>query len=161
MVTGGARGIGAAIALACRHEGAIPVVVDRDTETEECRLLATRKKEIEPGLIKAELSIPEECSTAISEVIAKFGRIDGLVNNAGRNDRVGLEYGSPAEYVASLNRNLVHYYSVAHYALPHLKLSGGPVVNIGSKVAVSGQGGTSGYASAKGAIMALTREWAG
>lgn len=160
VVTGGARGIGAAIAQACQDEGAIPAVVDRDIETEECRQLATGKKQTEPGLIKAELSIPEECSTAISAVIAKFSRIDGLVNNAGRNDKVGLEYGSPAEYVASLHRNLVHYYSVAHYALPHLKSSGGAIVNIGSKVAVAGQGGTSGYASAKGAIMALTREWA-
>ena len=160
VVTGGARGIGAAIAQACQDEGAIPVVVDREIETEECRQLVSRKTEFDAGLITAELSIPKECSTAISAVITKFGRIDGLVNNAGRNDKVGLENGSPDEYVASLSRNLVHYYSVAHYALPHLKLSGGGIVNIASKVAVSGQGGTSGYASAKGAIMALTREWA-
>ena len=73
---------------------------------------------------------------------------------------MGLESGNPGEYVASLNRNLVHYYSMAHYSLPHLKRSRGSIVNVGSKTAVTGQGGTSGYASAKGAIMALTREWA-
>ena len=89
-----------------------------------------------------------------------FGRIDALVNNAGRNDKVGLENGSPEAYVASLHRNLIHYYSMAHYALPHLKRSRGAIVNIGSKTAVTGQGSTSGYASSKGAIMALTREWA-
>jgi NAD(P)-dependent dehydrogenase (short-subunit alcohol dehydrogenase family) len=82
------------------------------------------------------------------------------VNNAGRNDKVGLEHGSPNEYVASLQRNLVHYYCMAHYALPHLKGSRGAIVNIGSKTAVTGQGSTSGYASSKGAVMALTREWA-
>jgi len=49
---------------------------------------------------------------------------------------------------------------MAHYALPHLKRSRGSIVNIGSKTALTGQGGTSGYASAKGAILALTREWA-
>src|SRR5207302_2573093 len=49
---------------------------------------------------------------------------------------------------------------IAHYALPHLKQSKGSIVNIGSKTAVTGQGNTSGYASSKGAIMALTREWA-
>jgi L-fucose dehydrogenase len=49
---------------------------------------------------------------------------------------------------------------MAHYALPHLKQSRGAIVNIGSKTAVTGQGDTSGYASSKGAIMALTREWA-
>ena len=57
-------------------------------------------------------------------------------------------------------RNLVHYYNMAHYALPHLKQLAGAIVNIGSKTAVTGQGSTSGYASSKGGIMALTREWA-
>jgi NAD(P)-dependent dehydrogenase (short-subunit alcohol dehydrogenase family) len=82
------------------------------------------------------------------------------VNNAGVNDKVGLEHGSPEQYVESLGRNLFHYYNVAHFALPHLKKSRGTIVNISSKTALTGQGGTSGYASSKGAILALTREWA-
>jgi len=49
---------------------------------------------------------------------------------------------------------------MAHYALPALKNSKGSIVNIASKTALTGQGGTSGYASAKGGILALTREWA-
>jgi L-fucose dehydrogenase len=49
---------------------------------------------------------------------------------------------------------------MAHFALPHLKESRGSIVNIASKTAITGQGGTSGYASSKGAILALTREWA-
>jgi len=59
-----------------------------------------------------------------------------------------------------LRRNLLHYYNMAHFALPHLKHSRGAIVSIGSKTAVTGQGSTSGYASSKGAVMALTREWA-
>jgi L-fucose dehydrogenase len=82
------------------------------------------------------------------------------VNNAGVNDKIGLEDGNPQKYVESLQRNLLHYYNMAHFALPHLKKSRGSVVNIASKTALTGQGGTSGYASAKGAISALTREWA-
>ncbi|HEY6373824.1 MAG TPA: SDR family oxidoreductase, partial [Candidatus Sulfotelmatobacter sp.] len=102
----------------------------------------------------------ESCAQSVEQTLNCFGRIDALINNAGRNDKVGLEQGSVSEYVASLNRNLVHYYGMAHYALPHLKRSRGSIVNVGSKTAVTGQGSTSGYASSKGAIMALTREWA-
>jgi L-fucose dehydrogenase len=96
----------------------------------------------------------------IKQVVEKAGRIDGLVNNAGINDKIGLENGSPEEYVASLKRNLLHYFNMAHFALPQLKQSRGAIVNIASKTALTGQGGTSGYASSKGAILGLTREWA-
>ncbi len=108
----------------------------------------------------AELSQPENCLEAVQTIRKAFGRLDALVNNAGVNDKVGLEQGSPDEYVESLRRNLLHYYSLAHYALSDLKRSQGSIVNIASKTAITGQGGTSGYASAKGAILALTREWA-
>jgi NAD(P)-dependent dehydrogenase (short-subunit alcohol dehydrogenase family) len=82
------------------------------------------------------------------------------VNNVGINDNVGLEHGSPEKYVSSLKLNLLHYYNMAHYALPALKKTQGCIVNIASKVAMTGQGGTSGYTSAKGAILSLTRDWA-
>jgi len=160
IVTGGAKGIGAAIVHACAAEGAIPVIVDRDEEAGKQLQSELQKNGAICALITVDLETPESSSQSVEQTLKKFGRIDGLVNNAGRNDKVGLERGSPDEYVASLNRNLVHYYSMAHYALPHLKRSRGAIVNIGSKTAVTGQGSTSGYASSKGAIMALTREWA-
>ena len=156
LVTGGAKGIGAAIIRTATAEGAIPVIVDRDAD-------AAHKlhSELSTGdVIIAELSQAESCYAVIQKTIEKFGRLDALVNNAGINDKVGLEYGSPDLYVESLSRNLLHYYNMAHYALPHLKKSRGPIVNISSKTALTGQGGTSGYASSKGAILALTREWA-
>lgn len=160
IVTGGAKGIGAAIVQACAAEGAIPVIVGRDEESGKHVQSELKNKGSSCGLITIDLATSESCSSSVEQTLRSFGRIDALVNNAGRNDKVGLEHGSPAEYVASLNRNLVHYYSMAHYALPHLKRSRGAIVNIGSKTAVTGQGSTSGYASSKGAIMALTREWA-
>src|SRR5580693_3030368 len=160
VVTGGAKGIGAAIVHVCVAEGAIPVIVDRDAEAGNELHKKMQATGAICGLIAVDLAAPENCAHAVEQTVQKFGRIDALVNNAGRNDKVGLESGSVEEYVASLNSNLVHYYSMAHYALPHLKQSRGTIVNIGSKTAVTGQGGTSGYASSKGAIMALTREWA-
>lgn len=160
IVTGGAKGIGAAIVHACAEEGAIPVIVGRDSESGMQLQAEIKKKGRDCGLITVELGTAQSCAQSIQQTLKDFGRIDALVNNAGRNDKVGLEQGSPDEYVDSLQRNLVHYYSMAHYALPHLKRSRGSIVNIGSKTAVTGQGGTSGYASSKGAIMGLTREWA-
>lgn len=160
VITGGAKGIGAAIARACAQEGAVPVLVDRDAEAGqkmEQELTAAGGK---CKWIGADLSVEDAARQAVAAVAQKYGRIDGLVNNAGVNDRVGLEHGSPREYLASLQRNLLHYYDMAHFCLPHLKKSQGAILNISSKTAITGQGGTSGYASAKGAILALTREWA-
>jgi L-fucose dehydrogenase len=160
LVTGGAKGIGAAIVRGCCAEGAVPVIVDRDEEAGEQLQAELRASRAESGLIIAELSAPEACASVVKGTIQKLGRLDALVNNAGVNDGVGLEHGNPEKFVASLERNLVHYYAMAHYALPALKKARGSIVNISSKTAVTGQGGTSGYVAAKGAILGLTREWA-
>jgi L-fucose dehydrogenase len=96
----------------------------------------------------------------VSAVLEKFGRIEGLVNNAGVNDGVGLEQGDYEKFIESLHKNLVHYYLMAQFALPELKRSKGPIVNISSKTAETGQGNTSAYAAANGGRNALTREWA-
>jgi L-fucose dehydrogenase len=156
LVTGGAKGIGAAIVHAAAAEGAIPVIVDRDPEASK----KTQSELLGSELIIGELSSPDFCKAAIEQTIQKCGRLDALVNNAGVNDKIGLEQGSPAQFVESLGRNLLHYYNMAHYALPHLKKSRGNIVNISSKTAVTGQSGTSGYVAAKGGILGLTREWA-
>jgi L-fucose dehydrogenase len=156
VVTGGAKGIGAAIVRAAATEGAIPVIIDRDAEAAE-----KLRGELPAGqLIVTELSSAENCKAAVHRAVDQLGRLDALVNNAGVNDKIGLEHGTPRKYVESLERNLLHYYNMAHYALAHLKKSRGSIVNLSSKTALTGQGGTSGYASSKGAILALTREWA-
>ena len=160
VITGGAQGIGAAISEACVAEGAVPVMINRDseaTQTFAARLRATGSR---CELLTINLQGPETCKEAVEETLQRCGRIDALVNNAGANDKVGLEHGSPQEFIESIHRNLWHYYSMTHYALPSLKTARGAIVNISSKTAVTGQGNTSGYAAAKGAQLALTREWA-
>lgn len=160
IVTGGAKGIGAAIVKACAAEDAVPVIVGRDAKTgSELRDELVRGG-AQCGLITTELAVAENCARAVEQTVNEFGPVYGLVNNAGRNDKVGLEKGSPKEYVESLERNLFHYYNMAHYALQYLKQTKGAIVNISSKTALTGQGETSGYASSKGAQLALTREWA-
>jgi L-fucose dehydrogenase len=160
VVTGGAKGIGAAIVRACAQEGATPVILDRDNASLQELHSELGQKGMTSEAITIELTDSSNTHRAIEDVGRKLGHIDGLVNNAGVNDGVGLETGSPERFAASLDCNLTHYYTVAHAVLPFLKQSKGPIVNIGSKVAVTGQGGTSGYAAAKGAILGLTSEWA-
>ncbi len=160
IVTGGAKGIGEGIATQLSLEGAFPVIVGRSQKDNE---LALEKINAAGGFglaIEAELSNPDACKRAIDITVERFGRIDGLVNNAGANDGVGLENGNYESFMASLHKNVVHYYLLAHYALPYLKQTKGPILNITSKTAETGQGGTSAYAAANGARNALTREWA-
>lgn len=160
IVTGGAKGIGEGIVSQLALEGAFPVIIGRNKADNE---LAFEKLQAAGGFgltVTAELSDPKECKRAVDEVMARFGRIHGLVNNAGVNDSVGLENGNYEDFMASLHKNVVHYYLLAQHCLPALKESRGSIVNITSKTAETGQGGTSGYAAANGARNALTREWA-
>lgn len=160
IVTGGAKGIGEAIAKALAKEGAISVIVGRKAEDNNVAVSAIEKTGGKAFGIQAELSTPEECNQAVKTTIEKYGRIDGLVNNAGANDGVGLENGNYERFMKSLHNNMVHYYLMAHYCLPWLKESKGSIVNITSKTAETGQGNTSAYAAANGGRNALTREWA-
>src|SRR5205823_4976444 len=180
LITGGAKGIGAAIARGCAREGAIPVFVDKDADaatqlTKELSTSGAKCRAILTDVVPAEncaavveqtlgefgrLDVLVNIVVVHAHVVDKFGRLDVLVNNVGVNDNVGLEHGSPEKYVKSLQLNLLHYYNMAHYALPALKKSQGNIVNVASKVAMTGQGKTSGYTSAKGAILSLTRDWA-
>ncbi len=160
LITGGGSGIGAAVASACAAEGAIPVIVNPESASCKSTLDSLRRGDQPFGFLPMWLKTPEDCALAVAETIRQFGRIDGLVNNIGMNDKVGLETGTPQLFLKSVEDNLWHHYSMAHFCLPHLKQTRGTIVNVASKVAYTGQGGTSGYAAAKGAQLALTREWA-
>jgi L-fucose dehydrogenase len=160
LVTGGAKGIGEAITRGCAREGATPVFVDKDAEAGKRLQTELVIAGATCSFICADVLSVENCRLAVEQTLKEYGRLDVLVNNVGANDNVGLENGSPEKFVSSLRLNLFHYYNMAHFALPALKKSQGCILNIASKVAVTGQGGTSGYASAKGAVLSLTRDWA-
>ena len=159
LVTGGSKGIGEGIVRSFLNEGAQVANANRSSHDGERLEQEYAKQGQQCYFIQADLCQASACRAAVEQTVSKFGRIDVVVNNAGVNDSVGLDAG-PDGFVASLQRNLVHYYAVVHYALDELKKSQGAIINIGSKVSVTGQGGTSGYAAAKGGINSLTREWA-
>ena len=157
IVTGGAKGIGEAIVRLLANEAAVPVILDKDEQASKKIINDIHNKGF---FIKTDLTSSSACKNAVNEIQSQYNRIDGLVNNAGFNDGIGLEKGSPEKFIESMINNAGHYYFMAHYALPLLKLHKGSIVNIGSKTSLTGQGNTSGYVAAKGAILSLTREWA-
>jgi L-fucose dehydrogenase len=153
IVTGGGSGIGAAISEVLSEEGAQPVIVARRQPDGDW--LAR----IGADFVQAELSDDAACAAAVAAIRARHGAVHGLVNNAGANDGVGLDKG-PAAFRQSLDQNLIHYYTMVHLLADDLKATAGAIVNISSKTAVTGQGGTSAYIAAKAAQLGLTREWA-
>ncbi|MBG31420.1 MAG: short-chain dehydrogenase [Opitutae bacterium] len=159
LVTGGAKGIGAGIVRSFVKEGAKVSIVDRNPDVAALLIEELQDFDGEAICVPTELTDESACREAIGETVDWCGRLDVLVHNAGVNDGVGLE-ASPQEFLGSLQKNLMHVFSLTHHALPHLEKAKGTIINIGSKVAETGQGGTSGYAASKGALNALTREWA-
>jgi len=159
LVTGGSKGIGEGIVRSFLAEGAKIANINRSTSEG----LKLQQEYAASGqdcfFIQADLTCMDACRAAVEAAIDQFGRIDVIVNNAGVNDSIGLDAG-PAAFSESLQRNLIHYYAIVHYGLDELKKSRGSIINIGSKVCVTGQGQTSGYAASKGGINGLTREWA-
>ena len=160
IVTGGGTGIGAAISLGLHGEGAIPVIVGNNAEGAK----SVQSKIFDSGgkclVIDQGLGEADACKSVVDQVVSELGQIDGIVNNAGTNDGAGLLSGSPQDFRNSLSKNLFHYFDLVQYATPELIKTKGSIVNISSKTALTGQGGTSGYVASKGAQLALTREWA-
>ncbi|SDE32978.1 L-fucose dehydrogenase [Pricia antarctica] len=162
VVISGAAGkegsIGETILQRLVEEGAIPAVIDRNERGGEYVEEIT-KNGIDAIFCQTDVMRPDEIKKALDTIAQKYGRIDVVLNNVGVNDGVGLD-ATYDEFMDSLKLNLVSYFLVVKHALPLLKKSKGNILNIGSKVALTGQGNTSGYAAAKGGVLGLTREWA-
>jgi len=152
VVTGGGAGIGGAISRELLAEGARVVVVARRRPEEDWFTAS------DATFVQAELSEDAQVRAAVDQ-IRSLGRVYGLVNNAGVNDGIDLAAG-PEAFRASLNQNLIHYYTLVHLLQDDLRAEKGAIVNISSKTAVTGQGNTSAYVAAKAAQLGLTREWA-
>ncbi len=159
IVTGGAKGIGAAITRAFAAEGATVCIFGRNREEAAVLVGEISASGRKADTFHCEMTDEAAVRAAVAAVWAKHGRIDCLVNNAGVNDGVGLR-APVADFRASLETNIIQCFVLVQAALDALIASQGTIINIGSKCSVTGQGGTSGYVAAKGAMNGLTREWA-
>lgn len=159
LVTGGAKGIGAAIIRAFAAEGAIACILGRNPVEAATLVADLTSQSRRADSFPCEMTDESAVGAAVAAVLAKHGRIDCVVNNAGVNDGVGLR-SSVADFRSSLEKNVVHCFVLVQAALEALIATRGTIINIGSKCSLTGQGGTSGYVAAKGALNGLTREWA-
>lgn len=162
VVISGAAGkegsIGETILMRLAAEGAIPALIDRN-DRGFGYIEKIQKMGIDAIFCQTDVTDPEQIEASVQKITEKYGRIDVVLNNVGVNDGVGLD-ASYEEFMQSLKLNMVSYFLIVKHALPYLKESKGNILNIGSKVALTGQGRTSGYAASKGGVLALTREWA-
>ncbi len=159
IVTGGTKGIGEGIVRSMAAEGAHVYMVNRAGPEGPAieRELAGQGSQV--TYLEAELTEVPECQRVVDTAMARSGRIDVIVNNAGYNDQIDL-LSEPETFMRGLRDNVIHYYALVHYAHDTLIEHRGNIVNIGSHVSITGQGHTSAYVAAKGAIDGLTREWA-
>ncbi|SDX28858.1 L-fucose dehydrogenase [Lutibacter oricola] len=162
VVISGAAGIkgsiGETILQHLAEEGAVPAIIDRNARGFEY-VKELQNKGIDATFCQTDVTNPNDIEKAIKTITDKYGKIDAVINNVGVNDGVGLD-ASYDEFMNSLKLNMVSYFLVVKHCLPFLKASKGNILNIGSKVGLTGQGGTSGYAASKGGVLGLTREWA-
>ncbi|RYG36236.1 SDR family oxidoreductase [bacterium] len=157
LVTGSATGIGEGIARRLGSEGAVPVIHGREEERAAGESLAA---EMGGFFIAGELSDPESPSRIVGAALERFGRLDGLVNCAGVSWRGGIE--ASAEFfdrVIAINARAPFLMTQA--SLPHLKESGGSIVNIGSSLARQGAANMVAYSMSKAALANMTKALSG
>ena len=128
IVTGGGSGIGASVVDKLSLIGATPVIIDKSKPDDT--FYETIKKRCPRAIWKTlDLCDDQHCEHAVKDILAKLSRIDGLVNNAGINDAIGISAG-PYEFRKSLDRNLVHYYTMTNLCIMELIKNKGAIVNV-------------------------------
>ncbi|MCA1647083.1 MAG: 3-oxoacyl-[acyl-carrier-protein] reductase [Chloroflexi bacterium] len=162
LITGGSRGIGRAIALRLAREGA-DVVVNYNANAAAANEVAQtiRAQGVAAEVVQADVAQATDADRLVQVALARFGRIDVLVNNAGITRDTLIMRMSEDDWDAVLDTNLKSAFLVTKAALrPMLKQHGGRIVNITSISGVMGNAGQANYAASKAGLIGLTRSTA-
>jgi len=157
VVTGGAQGIGLAIATRCAADGARVAVWDLRAEAVDAAVGALGTEAF--GCV-VDVSSMASVQAAMEATLARFGRLDGLVNNAGIVADAQLRKMSEAQWDSVIDVNLKGVFNCGRVAVEALIESGGAIVNISSIVGLSGNFGQTNYAAAKAGVLGMTKTWA-
>jgi 3-oxoacyl-[acyl-carrier protein] reductase len=162
LITGGTRGIGKQIALTLANVG-YNIALNYRTQNDE---LENLKKEIESYnvkclLVKGDVSKFEECEAFVNEIIAEFGQIDVLVNNAGITKDMLLLRMKKEDFCQVIDTNLVGTFNVTKNVISYMmKAHSGRIINISSVVGISGNAGQTNYSASKAGIIGFTKSLA-
>lgn len=158
VVTGGARGIGRAIVDRFAGEGA-RMVFALDVNDSAFAELEAGRNNVRGGVVN--VTDTAQIQTFVEKVVAEFGKIDALVNNAGITKDALIQKMSDDDWAAVIHVNLTGVFKMTRAVAPQMMASGsGAIVSIASVVGLDGNIGQSNYAAAKGGIVAMTKGWA-
>jgi len=159
IVTGGARGIGRAIAEAYTREGADVAVADLDPEEGAGELLEVLSRDGRRAIyVRTDVSVEAQVEAMVDRVLAELGRVDILVNDAGIFSQVLLAEMSSQEWDRIMGVNLRGVFLCTRYVLPHmLERGSGRIINIGSQLGQIGGHEMVHYSASKGGVLAFTK----
>jgi L-fucose dehydrogenase len=159
LVTGASKGIGLGCALVCLRHGARVALVARDPQVAEGDVAAAGFSFTKDVLaVAADVRDAKAVELAVTSTVERFGRIDGLINNAGWHPPpMSIDDTSLEDFEALLKLNLTSTFLGCKYAVPHLRKTRGSIVNMSSEVALIGQGAAPAYVTTKAGQIGLTR----
>ena len=162
LITGGTRGIGKSVAERFAKEG-YNLVLNYVSENTDIESIKNNFKEYgnEVLILKADVSKFDECENLVKETIAKFGKIDVLVNNAGITKDGLIAMMKEEAFDRVIDINLKGTFNMTRNIVPYMmKKRCGNIVNISSVVGVAGNAGQSNYAASKAGIIGFTKSLA-
>jgi NAD(P)-dependent dehydrogenase (short-subunit alcohol dehydrogenase family) len=160
VVTGGAMGIGEAVAILLAERGASVAILDRDRTVAEKVAADLTARGLSARAYPTDVAKGEEVAAAVAAVLADFGQIDVVSNNAGIQRYGTVETTSEAEWDEVINVNLKSVYLVCHHAIPHLRKTRGAIVNMASVQSFATQKSVAAYTTGKHGLIGLTRSMA-
>jgi len=161
LVTGGNGGIGLGFARGLAKAGAAVMVAGRNVGKNAAAVAELRALGAEAEAVVVDVTDPASLQAMVDATVARFGRLDVLVNNAGTNIRNRPEAYAEADWHTVIDTNLTSAYLAAKAAYPHLKASGhGRVINNGSMLSIFGLPLHIAYAASKGGVVQLTKSLA-
>ncbi len=162
IVTGAAQGIGLAIAERCADAGAAVAVWDNQADAIAGVLerIGERSPRAQIAGFIVDVADLAAVHDAVKATLARFGRIDGLVNNAGVVADAQISKMSEAQWDRVIDINLKGVFNCTRASVEALLASAGSIVNISSIVGLSGNYGQTNYAAAKAGVLAMSKTWA-